>query len=73
MTASSGTETVQVFVAAGSNIDPCANLLRALDVLARAREGTTVQEALDGIPIEDAAVAEAICALLTDGVLRGGA
>ncbi len=44
----------------------------SLAVLARAKTGATVQEVLDGSQVEDAALAEAICTLLGDGILRGG-
>lgn len=41
------------------------------DVLARAKTGTTVARALEESPHPDAQVAEAICTLVTRGVLRG--
>ena len=43
------------------------------DVLARAKAGATVAEALEQSPYTDAAVAESICALLARGVIRATA
>jgi len=40
-----------------------------LDVLARARMGAAVGEILEGSPLPDADLAEAICTLMTDGIL----
>jgi len=40
-----------------------------LDVLARARMGAAVGDILEGSPLPDADLAEAICTLVTDGIL----
>jgi len=40
-----------------------------LDVLARARMGASVGDILEGSPLPDADLAEAICTLVTDGIL----
>ena len=40
------------------------------DVLARAKSGVTVADAIEHSPHADAAVAEAICTLLARGIVR---
>jgi DNA-binding response OmpR family regulator len=40
------------------------------EVLARAREGTTLQQLLDGSALPDGELAEAVCALLGRGIVR---
>ena len=41
-----------------------------LDLLAKAKRGTTVGSAIEDLPHPDAEVAEAICVLLSRGVLQ---
>jgi CheY-like chemotaxis protein len=43
-----------------------------LEVLAQARAGATLQQILDASPLTDGELAEAVCTLVTRGVLRAG-
>jgi CheY-like chemotaxis protein len=58
---------------AGARLETSEVTPAEVDVLARAKVGTTVRDMLDDSPLPDADLAEAICTLLTRGALRARA